>query len=175
MKSDNFIKDAMTPLYYVDANGEKQELNPESLLTFNKNNIPFENQATKYFTVARLSERTNLLLKEQETKLDTLYSELYVEYLSDENLRGLNGGKKPSEALLASAIKTDNRYLEAKNYVDRVDYKAKILTWLRKAMETKSNLMQSASAEIRSQQKMNPTSAIPVTDEYSDISNASSI
>lgn len=153
---DQFIKDALQPIQYIDANGQVQDINPTEMLKFDNTNIPFETQANAYFLVSRLSERKRLEFKDMESQLDAVKSKLYLKYVGDDILREAAGGKKPPEAMINSAVVADPKYQAVEKRCNALEYQSRLLNWLGKAIEMKSNLMISASAEHRQYMKTNP-------------------
>ena len=87
---DNLIKDALQPIKYVNRDGEIKELNPQELLTFNTNDLPFSTTANTYFLVSRLAERKRLEAKDLANQLNALRGSLYVKYVQDSNFKQLN-------------------------------------------------------------------------------------
>ena len=163
---NTFIKDALQPIKYVDSNGEVKTIDPNEILNFDKNNIPFESTANTYFLIARLAERTRLESKDLATQLDALKGKLYIAYVQNDAFKKINNGKKPPESMLQTAIESDANYIKLSNRANQVEYQYRLLNWLLKALEMKSNMMQSASANKRAELKMTPNS-------YTDISKMS--
>lgn len=160
---NTFIKDALQPIQYVDSNGEIKTIDPNEILTFDKNNMPLGSTANTYFLIARLAERTRLESKDLATQLDALRGKLYLAYVQNDAFKKINNGKKPPESMINTAIESDANYIKLSNRLNRVEYQYRLLNWLLKALEMKSNMMQSASANMRAEQKMAPSS-------YADIS-----
>lgn len=143
------IKDAIRPIEYVNAQGEVITIDPQQLLTFNEDQLPFSDTANMYFLVARLAERKRLEAKDLEGQLDALRGTLYIKYVQDESLKQINNGRKPPENMLNTAIESDAQYLELQKRANDADYQARTLNWLVKALDMKSNLMQTVSANKR--------------------------
>ena len=154
----DIIKDALRPLQYVDMNGELKTLVPEQILNFDTNKLveEMQNNPNIYYLVARLAERKRLEAKDLDTQLDALKGTLYIQYVQDENLKKFNGGRKPPESMLATAIQSDPKYVELSKQLNLADYQFRCLNWLTKAIENKADMMQSISANQRQQQKMIP-------------------
>ena len=102
-----------------------------------------------YFLVARLAERKRLEAKDLDGQLDALRGTLYIKYVQDESLKQINNGRKPPENMLNTAIESDAQYLELQKRANDADYQARTLNWLVKALDMKSNLMQTVSANKR--------------------------
>lgn len=151
---DNLIKDALQPIKYVNRDGEIKELNPQELLTFNTNDLPFSTTANTYFLVSRLAERKRLEAKDLANQLNALRGSLYVKYVQDSNFKQLNNGRKPPESMINTAIESDAKYFALNDKVNQADYQARTLNWLLKSLEMKASLMQSASANQRQAQQM---------------------
>lgn len=160
---NTFIQDALRPIQYVNSNGEIKTIDPNDILTFDKNNIPFESTANTYFLIARLSERTRLEAKDLATQLDALRGKLYIAYVQNDAFKKLNNGRKPPESMINTAIESDDNYIKLSNRVNRVEYQSRLLNWLLKAIEMKANMMQSASANMRAEQKMSPNSYMDIS------------
>lgn len=143
------IKDAIRPIEYVNAQGEVITIDPQQLLTFNEDQLPFSDTANMYFLVARLAERKRLEAKDLDGQLDALRGTLYIKYVQDESLKQINNGRKPPENMLNTAIESDAQYLELQKRANDADYQARTLNWLVKALDMKSNLMQTVSANKR--------------------------
>ena len=143
------IKDAIRPIEYVNAQGEVITIDPQQLLTFNEDQLPFSDTANMYFLVARLAERKRLEAKDLEGQLDALRGTLYIKYVQDESLKQINNGRMPPENMLNTAIESDAQYLELQKRANDADYQARTLNWLVKALDMKSNLMQTVSANKR--------------------------
>ena len=143
------IKDAIRPIEYVNAQGEVITIDPQQLLTFNEDQLPFSDTANMYFLVARLAERKRLEAKDLEGQLDALRGTLYIKYVQDESLKQINNGRKPPENMLNTTIESDAQYLELQKRANDADYQARTLNWLVKALDMKSNLMQTVSANKR--------------------------
>lgn len=143
------IKDAIRPIEYVNAQGEVITIDPQQLLTFNEDQLPFSDTANMYFLVARLAEQKRLEAKDLEGQLDALRGTLYIKYVQDESLKQINNGRKPPENMLNTAIESDAQYLELQKQANDADYQARTLNWLVKALDMKSNLMQTVSANKR--------------------------
>lgn len=150
----SLIKDALTPIQYVNAQGEIKTLDPQKILTFDNDNMPMGSTANTYFLVARLAERKRLETKDLESQLDALRGTLYIKYVSDQNLIDLNKGRKPPESMLTTAIESDAQYITLHKQVNESEYYARTLNWLAKALDKKMDLMQTASANLRQQYKM---------------------
>ncbi len=150
------IKDALTPLKYVDERGSVQELNPQQILTFDTNNLPFQSTANVYFLVSRLAERKRLEAKDLDSQLDALRGSLYVKFVKDPTMVNMNHGRKPPENMLNTAIESDAKYIALSKKANEADYYARTLGWLVKAIEMKANMMQSVSANQREQLKITP-------------------
>ena len=160
---NTFVKDALQPIQYVDSNGEIKTIVPSDILNFDKNNIPFESTANTYFLIARLAERKRYEAKDLATRLDALRGQLYISYVQNDAFKKLNNNRKPPESMLNTAIESDKSYIDLSNQVNQCEYQYRLLNWLLKALEMKSNMMQSASSNIRASMKMVPSS-------YTDIS-----
>ena len=145
----DIIKDAILPIKYVNRQGEIVEIDPEKLLTFNEDKMPFGENSNVYFLIAELSERKRLEAKDLEGQLDALRGTLYIKYVQDESLKQINNGRKPPENMLKTAIESDAQYLELQKRANDADYQARTLNWLVKALDMKSNLMQTVSANKR--------------------------
>lgn len=152
--SNQLIKDALKPLQYVTAQGEIKELDPKALLTFSEDNLPLSATANDYFLVARLAERKRLEAKDLSSQLDALRGSLYIKYVKSESFKALNNGRKPPESMLNTAINSDASYLELQQKANDADYQARTLSWLVKALDMKSNLMQTVSANKRKELDM---------------------
>lgn len=160
---NTFVKDALQPIQYVDSNGEIKTIVPSDILNFDKNNMSLGSTANTYFLVARLAERKRYEAKDLNTQLDALRGQLYISYVQNDTFKRLNNGKKPPESMLNTAIESNKDYIDLSNRANQCEYQYRLLNWLLKALEMKSNMMQSASANLRAEQKMTPTS-------YRDIS-----
>lgn len=148
------IQNALQPLQYVNAQGEIKTIDPQSLLTFDENNLPFSSTANAYFLVARLAERKRLEAKDLASQLDALNGSLYIKYVKDESFKQLNNGRKPPESMLQTAIKSDAQYIALQKKANEAEYQARSLNWLVKAIEMKANMMQSVSANKRKELDM---------------------
>ena len=148
------IQNALQPLQYVNAQGEIKTIDPQALLTFDENNLPFSSTANAYFLVARLAERKRLEAKDLASQLDALNGSLYIKYVKDESFKQLNNGRKPPESMLQTAIKSDAQYIALQRKANEAEYQARSLNWLVKAVEMKSNMMQSVSANKRKELDM---------------------
>lgn len=148
------IEGALQPLQYVNAQGEIKTINPQALLTFDENNLPFSSTANAYFLVARLAERKRLEAKDLASQLDALNGSLYIKYVKDESFKQLNNGRKPPESMIQTAIKSDAQYIALQKKANEAEYQARSLNWLVKAIEMKSNMMQSVSANKRKELDM---------------------
>lgn len=152
--ADNLIKDALKPIRFVTPTGEIKIIDPNKILTFDTNNLPFSNTANLYFLIARLAEHKRLESKDLTNQLNALRGTLYIKYLKDPNFKQLNGGRKPPENMLNTAIESDAQYITLSKKVNNAEYQARCLNWLLKAIEMKANLMQSASANNRQALRM---------------------
>lgn len=148
------IQNALQPLQYVNAQGEIKTIDPQALLTFDENNLPFSSTANAYFLVARLAERKRLEVKDLASQLDALNGSLYIKYVKDESFKQLNNGRKPPESMLQTAIKSDAQYIALQKKANDAEYQARSLNWLVKAIEMKANMMQSVSANKRKELDM---------------------
>lgn len=148
------IEGALQPLQYVNSQGEIKTINPQALLTFDENNLPFSSTANAYFLVARLAERKRLEAKDLASQLDALNGSLYIKYVKDESFKQLNNGRKPPESMIQTAIKSDAQYIALQKKANEAEYQARSLNWLVKAIEMKSNMMQSVSANKRKELDM---------------------
>lgn len=148
------IQNALQPLQYVNAQGEIKTIDPQALLTFDENNLPFSSTANAYFLVARLAERKRLEAKDLASQLDALNGSLYIKYVKDESFKQLNNGRKPPESMLQTAIKSDAQYITLQKKANEAEYQARSLNWLVKAIEMKANMMQSVSANKRKELDM---------------------
>lgn len=153
---NTFIKDALQPIQYVDSNGEIKIIDPNEILNFDKNNIPFESTANTYFLIARLAERKRLEAKDLATQLNGLRGRLYIAYVQNDAFKKINNNRKPPESMINTAIESDKSYIDLSNRMNQCDYQYRLLNWLLKALEMKSNMMQSASANKRAEMKMTP-------------------
>lgn len=160
---NTFVKDALQPIQYVDSNGEIKTIVPSDILNFDKNNMSLGSTANTYFLIARLAERKRYEAKDLNTQLDALRGQLYISYVQNDAFKKLNNGRKPPESMINTAIESDKSYIDLSNQVNQCEYQYRLLNWLLKALEMKSNMMQSASANMRAEQKMAPSS-------YADIS-----
>lgn len=160
---NTFVKDALQPIQYVDSNGEIKTIVPSDILNFDKNNMPLGSTANTYFLVARLAERKRYEAKDLNTQLDGLRGQLYISYVQNSDFKKLNNGKKPPESMLNTAIESNKDYIDLNNQVNQCEYQYRLLNWLLKALEMKSNMMQSASANLRAEQKMSPNSYIDIS------------
>lgn len=145
----SLIKDALKPFSYVDQQGNIKTLDPQKMLTFDDNNLPFNKTANTYYLVARLAERKRLESKDLASQLDALRGSLYIQYIQDKNFKAINGGRKPPENMLNTAIESDAKYIKLSQAVNVADYQYRCLNWLVKALEMKANMMQSVSANKR--------------------------
>lgn len=161
--NNTFVKDALQPIQYVDSNGEIKTIIPSNILNFDKNNIPFESTANTFFLIARLAERKRYEAKDLDTKLSALRGQLYISYVQNSAFKKLNNNKKPPESMLQTAIESDKSYIDLRNQVNQCEYQYRLLNWLLKALEMKSNMMQSQSANIRASMKMTPNSYIDIS------------
>lgn len=146
---NKIIKGALQPIQYVTARGEIKTIDPQALLTFDENNLPFSTIANAYFLVARLAERRRLEAKDLASQLDALNGSLYIKYVKDESFKQLNNGRKPPESMLQTAIKSDAQYIALQQKANEAEYQARSLNWLVKAIEVESNMVQSVSANKR--------------------------
>lgn len=160
---NTFVKDALQPIQYVDSNGEIKTIVPSDILNFDKNNMSLGSTANTYFLVARLAERKRYEAKDLNTQLDGLRGQLYISYVQNSDFKKLNNGKKPPESMLNTAIESNKDYIDLNNQVNQCEYQYRLLNWLLKALEMKSNMMQSASANLRAEQKMSPNSYIDIS------------
>ncbi len=160
---NTFVKDALQPIQYVDSNGEIKTIVPSDILNFDKNNMSLGSTANTYFLVARLSERKRYEAKDLNTQLDALRGQLYISYVQNDAFKKLNNGKKPPESMLNTAIESNKDYIDLRNRANQCEYQYRLLNWLLKALEMKSNMMQSASANLRAEQKMSPNSYIDIS------------
>lgn len=160
---NTFIKDALRPIQYVNSNGEIKTIDPNDILTFDKNNIPFESTANTFFLIARLAERTRLEAKDLATQLDALRGKLYIAYVQNDTFKKINNGRKPPESMISTAIESDDNYIKLSNRVNQVEYQSRLLNWLLKAIEMKANMMQSASANMRAEQKIAPNTYMDIS------------
>ena len=160
---NTFVKDALQPIQYVDSNGEIKTIIPSNILNFDKNNIPFESTANTFFLISRLAERKRYEAKDLDTKLSALRGQLYISYVQNSAFKKLNNNKKPPESMLQTAIESDKSYIDLRNQVNQCEYQYRLLNWLLKALEMKSNMMQSASANMRAEQKMSPNNYIDIS------------
>lgn len=156
MTDNKIIKDALKPLRYVDAQGEIKTINPQELLTFQDNNLPFNSTANSYFLIARLAERKRLESKDLATQLNALRGSLYIKYLQSPTMKQANNGRKPPESMLNTAIEADSSYVSLQQKINAAEYQARVLNWLVKALEMKANMMQSVSANKRKELDMQP-------------------
>lgn len=145
----SLIKDALKPFSYVDQQGNIKTLDPQKMLTFDDNNLPFNKTANDYYLIARLAERKRLESKDLASQLDALRGSLYIQYIQDKNFKAINGGRKPPENMLNTAIESDAKYIKLSQAVNVADYQYRCLNWLVKALEMKANMMQSVSANKR--------------------------
>lgn len=145
----SLIKDALKPFSYVDQQGNIKTLDPQKMLTFDDDNLPFNKTANTYYLVARLAERKRLESKDLASQLDALRGSLYIQYIQDKNFKAINGGRKPPENMLNTAIESDAKYIKLSQAVNVADYQYRCLNWLVKALEMKANMMQSVSANKR--------------------------
>lgn len=154
----DIIKDALRPWKYIDMNGEIKTLVPEQILNFDTNNLIKEMQRNPniYNLVGELAERKRLEAKDLDTQLDALRGTLYIQYVQDESLKKFNGGRKPPESMLTTAIQSDPKFVELSKQRNQADYQFRCLNWLAKAIDNKADMMQSISANQRQQQKMIP-------------------
>lgn len=152
--NNEIIQDAMQPIGYINEHGETVTLKPEELLNIDNQNLDVSKLANDYFIVARLAERKALETSDLKTQLEALQGSLYANYLNNEGLKKMNGGKKPTETMLTSAINTTKSYQELVVKINRADYQTRVLKWLCKALEMKSNLYQTLSANSRAERKV---------------------
>lgn len=153
---NTFIKDALQPIQYVNSNGEVKTIDPNEILNFDKNNIPFESTANVFFLIARLAERKRLETKDLATQLNGLRGRLYIAYVQNDAFKKINNNRKPPESMINTAIESDKSYIDLSNRMNQCDYQYRLLNWLLKALEMKANMMQSASANKRAEMKMTP-------------------
>lgn len=141
------INDAMIPLQYVNADGEIVTLDTKKMLDLD--NVNPNELANDYFLVSRLESRQELEAKDLANQLEALRSELYLAYTNDETLKRLNNNKKPTESMISSAINTTNNYRQLLAKKQATDYQVTVLKWLCKALEMKSSIFQTKSANER--------------------------
>lgn len=161
--NNTFVKDALQPIQYVDSNGEIKTIIPSDILNFDKNNMSLGTTANTYFLVARLAERKRYEAKDLNTQLDALRGQLYISYVKNDAFKKLNNGRKPPESMINTAIESDRSYIDLSNRANQCEYQYRLLNWLLKALEMKSNMMQSASANMRAEQKMSPNSYMDIS------------
>lgn len=161
--NNTFVKDALQPIQYVDSNGEIKTIVPSDILNFDKNNMPLGTTANTFFLIARLAERKRYEAKDLDTKLSALRGQLYISYVQNLAFKKLNNNKKPPESMINTAIESDDNYIKLSNRVNQVEYQSRLLNWLLKALEMKANMMQSASANMRAEQKMSPNSYMDIS------------
>lgn len=161
--NNTFVKDALQPIQYVDSNGEIKTIVPSDILNFDKNNMSLGTTANTYFLVARLAERKRYEAKDLNTQLDALRGQLYISYVQNDAFKKLNNGRKPPESMINTAIESDKSYIDLSNRANQCEYQYRLLNWLLKALEMKSNMMQSASANMRAEQKMSPNSYMDIS------------
>lgn len=143
------IKDALLPIQYVDPNGEIKTLDPKVILSFNKNDLDFENQANHYYLIARLADMKQRELDDYKVQVDSLYAQLYQAYMSSPDLKKANNNRKPSEAMITSGINNDQNYIDAQGKLNKLTNDAKLLVRFLKALELKMGMMQTESAQQR--------------------------
>lgn len=143
------IKDALLPIQYVDSNGEIKTLDPKVILSFNKNDLDFENQANHYYLIARLADMKQRELDDYKVQVDSLYAQLYQAYMSSPDLKKANNNRKPSEAMITSGINNDQNYIDAQGKLNKLTNDAKLLVRFLKALELKMGMMQTESAQQR--------------------------
>ena len=143
------IKDALLPIQYVDSNGEIKTLDPKVILSFNKNDLDFENQANHYYLIARLADMKQRELDDYKVQVDSLYAQLYQAYMSSPDLKKANNNRKPSEAMITSGINNDQNYIDAQDKLNKLTNDAKLLVRFLKALELKMGMMQTESAQQR--------------------------
>lgn len=143
------IKDALLPIQYVDSNGEIKTLDPKVILSFNKNDLDFENQANHYYLIARLADMKQRELDDYKVQVDSLYAQLYQAYMNNSDLKKANNNRKPSEAMITSGINNDQNYIDAQGKLNKLTNDAKLLVRFLKALELKMGMMQTESAQQR--------------------------
>ena len=143
------IKDALLLIQYVDSNGEIKTLDPKVILSFNKNDLDFENQANHYYLIARLADMKQRELDDYKVQVDSLYAQLYQAYMSSPDLKKANNNRKPSEAMITSGINNDQNYIDAQGKLNKLTNDAKLLVRFLKALELKMGMMQTESAQQR--------------------------
>ncbi|MBT9670524.1 hypothetical protein GPK34_00535 [Secundilactobacillus kimchicus] len=143
--------EAVSTIKYRDYDGSIKEMHPKEALSFNGENIPYETQAITYFMVAQLLEQANLNLENSKVVLRRKAGELYNQFVVDEELVKRNNGKKPTDAMINSAINADDDYVKLNLQVNQLQTKYSILKDLFKAFEQRKDLMQSLSAQKRAE------------------------
>lgn len=143
------IKKSLRPIQYIDGNGELKTIDPKEILTFDKYDLDFSTQANHYFLIARLLDLRQREYDDTKLKLDTLYAQLYALYIKDKGLRADNNNRKPSEAMLSSAVMNDMNYINLSEKLNSLSADVNLLKRFLKAIELKMNMMQSESAMQR--------------------------
>ena len=129
---------------YRDYDNSVKELDPQKVLAFSSQNIPYETQATTYFVVAQLTERANFNWNNSKALVNQLRGELYKRYVAD-----LTGTKRPTENTISAHIESDPTYIKAINKCNECEFKYRTLLRLTNAFDQRKDLMQSLSASER--------------------------
>lgn len=134
---------------YRNQRGEVKTIDPKELLSFNRQNLPFESQANTYFLVARLAELAKLKVENLKVDQRKLEGDLYNKYANDSDLKAANNNRKPTEGTISHMIDSNPSMVELTKSINEHNYKAQLLLRLVKAFEQRKDLMQSLSAQLR--------------------------
>lgn len=143
------IKGNLRNITYVNARGEQKTLTPKDILSFSKYDLDFDKQANYYGLLAQLADEKNRQLEDLKVKKDTLHANLYQTYINDDDLKKLNNGRKPSEAMIESSISLDEKFYKYAQAVAQLESDNLFLKRMLKGLELKMSMMQTASAENR--------------------------
>jgi len=136
---------------YQSYDGSIKEIVPERDLAFGSDSIPFETQAIEYYNVVQLTEKVNRQLEELKLGQNRISAQLYNKFVADPAVRASNGGKKPSDTMINNLVTSDDSYIRVSQAVLKTQYNYSSLKGLAKAYEQRKDLMQSLSAQKRSE------------------------
>lgn len=144
---------------YYDYQGELREVSPQSILAFNKDNLPYETQAIAYYNILQLAEKLNLDVNNAKLELEQVDSSLYLAYLTNLDLTTKAGNKKPTESMLQHAINQDENHIKYSEAVLNAQARYKLVNGLVKAFEQRKDMIQSYSAKARAELALGSNSA----------------
>lgn len=144
---------------YYDYTGALRELSPSDILSYDKDNLPYETQAITYYNILQLAEKLNLDLNNAKLTLEQVDSSLYLTYLNSADLITLNGNKKPTESMLQHAIANDTNHIDKAKEVNRAQARYRLVNGLVRAFEQRKDMIQSFSAKQRAEIAIGSNSA----------------